>query len=138
MRVLLKAMATTAGATVIGQALALVTNKILVQTLGASGIGFYSLLRQIQDTGTVAGTLSVGGLVQGCRADMVGAGTQRAGQRFHRATPVPMRFNPAPSAPGDHHGSLSRYQRTVAARPAAKSMRGRQPSSRCSLDESMA
>ncbi len=68
MRALLKATATTAGATVIGQILILITNKILAQTIGASGIGFYSLLRQIQDTGTAAGTLSVGGLVQGLAA----------------------------------------------------------------------
>lgn len=68
MRALLKATATTAGATVIGQVLVLITNKILAQTLGTSGIGFYSLLRQIQDTGTAAGTVGVGGLVQGLAA----------------------------------------------------------------------
>ncbi len=68
MRALLKATVTTAGAAVIGQVLVLVTNKILAQTLGTSGIGFYSLLRQIQDAGTAAGTLGVGGLVQGLAA----------------------------------------------------------------------
>ncbi len=68
MRALLTATVTTAGATVVGQVLVLITNKILAQTLGVAGIGFYSLLRQIQDAGTAAGTLSVGGLVQGLAA----------------------------------------------------------------------
>ncbi len=68
MRNLLKALVTTGGGTIAGQILGLIVNKILAQTLGATGVGFYSLIRQVQDTGTAVGVVGTGGLVQGLAA----------------------------------------------------------------------
>ena len=68
MRALLKALLTTGGGTIIGQLLQIVVNKVLAQTLGSGGIGFYSLVRQLQDTGVAVGTMGIGGLVQGLAA----------------------------------------------------------------------
>lgn len=68
MRSLLKALLTTGGATVVALALGLLTNKILAVSLGAAGIGFYSLMRQTHDTATGLAGLGAGGVVQGLAA----------------------------------------------------------------------
>ncbi|MDF3073896.1 MAG: Polysaccharide biosynthesis protein [Alphaproteobacteria bacterium] len=68
MRNLLKAMLTTGGATLMAQVLGLISNKILALFLGTSGIGFYSLIRQVHDTGTGLGGIGAGGLPQGLAA----------------------------------------------------------------------
>lgn len=68
MRSLLKALLTTGGATLGAQLLGLIVNKVLAQTIGASGVGFYSLTRQVHDTATGLGAMGAGGLVQGLAA----------------------------------------------------------------------
>jgi O-antigen/teichoic acid export membrane protein len=68
MRNLLKAMLTTGGATLVAQVLGLISNKILALLLGTNGIGFYSLIRQVHDTGTGLGSVGAGGLPQGLAA----------------------------------------------------------------------
>ncbi len=68
MRNLLKALLTTGGATIVAQILGLIVNKILAQTIGATGVGFYSITRQVHDTAAGLGAMGGGGLVQGLAA----------------------------------------------------------------------
>ncbi len=68
MRNLLKAMLTTGGATVVGQVLSLIVNKILAHYIGASGVGFYSLCRQVHESAASLGGVASGGLLQGLAA----------------------------------------------------------------------
>lgn len=68
MRALLKALLTTGGATLVAQVLGLIVNKILAQTIGATGVGVYSITRQVHDTATGLGAMGGGGLVQGLAA----------------------------------------------------------------------
>ena len=62
-------MATTAGASLLGQVLGILTNKILAVTMGPAGVGFYGLYRQLLDMWSAAASIgSAGGLLQGLSA----------------------------------------------------------------------
>lgn len=61
-------MLTTGGASVVGQILSLIVNKILAHFVGATGIGFYSLCRQVHESAAGIGGLGAGGLLQGLAA----------------------------------------------------------------------
>jgi O-antigen/teichoic acid export membrane protein len=63
---LLQAVASTAGASLVGHLLGILTNKILAVVMGPAGVGIYGLYRQLLDTSAAVMSIgSAGGLVQG-------------------------------------------------------------------------